>query len=134
MENNVLKIMKKICRLCDVRMFSLIATGVILGSSLSACQQTTAPQHVVQAPKEPVSGITPSTFRLPSGDGCSGDVARYRAVMDNDLATGHVNTSVHARVTSEINQAHEVCLSGRDPQASAMIRSTQIKFGYKAGD
>ena len=40
-----------------------------------------------------------------SGTGCSGEISRYRAVMSNDLAMGHVNQSVYNRVDREIAQA-----------------------------
>ncbi len=123
------KTMKKLCR------FSCRLLGIAsVCTFLAACQQTT-PQStpVMIAPSQPVSGVTPSSFRLPDGAGCVGDVARYRAVMDNDLATGHVSASVHGRVIAEINEADNVCRSGQDAQASRMIRATQVKFGYKAG-
>jgi hypothetical protein len=127
-EDDVRKGVKKICQqsLKSV-MISAFAVG------MTACQQTTAPTIVQQPLKtpEPVSGITPSSFRLPEGTGCTGDVARYRAVMDNDLATGHVYKGVYARVITEIDQADSACRAGRDAEASGMIHTTKIKFGYK---
>ena len=73
---------------------------------------------------------TPPGFALPSGDGCRGDVARFRAVMSNDYQTGNVNLSVYRSVTSEIDQADHVCAAGDGGRASAMIRATKSKFGY----
>lgn len=98
--------------------------------TLAACN-TTAPQ--VSAPLAPVSSaasVTPQGFRLPAGSGCAADVARFRAVMDNDLATGHVAKSVYERVTAEIDQAATACQNGQDGPARAMIAATKTRFGY----
>ena len=90
---------------------------------LAACNQT--------APPAPASAsVTPSGFRMPEGSGCHGEIARYRAVMDNDLAMGHVNQSVHARVAREIDQAAAACAAGRDAEAQRMIRTAKSRYGY----
>lgn len=91
---------------------------------LAACNQTAAPQAPGSA------SVTPSSFRLPEGSGCQGEVARYRAVMNNDLAMGHVNQSVYSRVDKEIGQAEAACAAGRDAQAMSMIRATKSRHGY----
>ena len=41
------------------------------------------------------SPVTPPSFQMPGGSGCAGEIARYRAVQDNDLAMGHVAKSVY---------------------------------------
>jgi hypothetical protein len=97
-------------------------------SILAACTQTAAPPP---APTTSVSGVTPSTFALPSGSGCAGEVARYRAVMDNDLATGHVGKSVHGKVSGEIEEAAAACAAGRDAEAVHMIAATKARYGYR---
>ncbi len=97
-------------------------TGV-LALPLAACNQTT--------PSAPASAtVTPSGFRMPEGVGCQGEVARYKAVMDNDLAMGHVNQSVYGRVSREIDQAAAACAAGRDAEAQRMIRATKSRYGY----
>ena len=95
---------------------------------LAACTQTAAPPP---APAISVSGVTPSTFALPSGSGCAGEVQRYRAVMDNDLATGHVGKTVHAKVSAEIDEAASACAAGRDAEAVRMIAATKARYGYR---
>ncbi|HEX8665968.1 MAG TPA: hypothetical protein VF744_18285 [Beijerinckiaceae bacterium] len=97
-------------------------------SILAACTQTAAPPP---APAASVSGVTPSTFALPSGNGCAGEIQRYRAVMDNDLATGHVGKSVHAKVLSEVDEAATACAAGRDAEAVRMIAATKARHGYR---
>src|SRR4051794_14163816 len=94
------------------------------------CTQTAAPP-AAPAPAASASGVTPSGFALPTGSGCSGEVSRYRAVMDNDLATGHVAKAVHARITAEIDQAASACGAGRDAESVRMIAATKARFGYR---
>ena len=100
-----------------------------LSCALAACQSA-APPAPPAASDYTVPGVTPSTFRLPSGTGCSGEVERFQAVMDNDLASGHTTKGVHARVSSEISAARSTCAAGNDGGAVAQIRSTKAKFGY----
>jgi hypothetical protein len=99
------------------------------GFALAACQSAAPP-----APPAPsdytVPGVTPSTFRLPSGSGCSGEVERFQAVMDNDLASGHTTKGVHTRVSSEIDSARKSCAAGNEGGAIGQIKATKAKFGY----
>jgi len=100
-----------------------------LGLMLAACQSAAPPTP--PAPSDyAVPGVTPSTFRLPSGSGCSGEVARFQAVMDNDLASGHTTNSVHGRVSAEIASARATCSAGNEGGAIGQIRATKAKFGY----
>jgi hypothetical protein len=96
--------------------------------ALSACNQTTTP---VAAPASPASGVTAASFQMPAGAGCTGEVSRFRAVMDNDLATGHVARSVHGRVVAEIDGAGAACAAGRDAEAQRMVASIKARYGYR---
>ena len=69
--------------------------------------------------------------RLPEGAGCSGEAARYRAVMDNDLATGHVSKGVYQQVTREIDQAGAACAAGREVEAVRMVQASKARHGYR---
>ena len=106
-----------------------LLSACLFGALAAAgCTQTRAPAP----PVAPVAaGVTPSTFRLPEGGGCAGEVARYRAVMDNDLATGHVGQSVYDRVTREIDQAGAACAAGRDAEAVRMVDASKARHGYR---
>src|SRR3954471_4369179 len=64
------------------RLRAALAAAALVAAA--ACTQTSAPPP---APAASVSAVTPSGFALPAGSGCAGEVSRYRAVMDNDLAT-----------------------------------------------
>ena len=74
--------------------------------------------------------VTPPSFQMPEGSGCGGDIARYRAVQENDLAMGHVAKSVYAQIKREIEAAEKICSAGQDAKASAMIHASQARHGY----
>jgi hypothetical protein len=91
---------------------------------LAACNQT--------APPAPSAAMTtPSSFRMPEGTGCKGEIDRYRAVMGNDLAMGHVNRSVYDRIETELEQASSVCAAGRDADSIRMVNATKSRHGYR---
>lgn len=105
--------------------------SVLAAIGLAACQSTTAE---VPAP-QPVASATPSyvtrpDFRLPEGTGCAGDIARFRAVMDNDLATGHVTREVHGRVVADLRAPEGACSAGRAGEASAALTAVKRRYGY----
>jgi hypothetical protein len=102
---------------------ALCLTGFV-ALPLAACNQTAS------APAPAGAGVTPSGFRMPEGSGCKGEVDRYRAVMSNDLAMGHVNQSVYGRVDREIGQAEAACAAGRDAEAVRMLNATKARHGY----
>jgi hypothetical protein len=100
-----------------------LCLAAVAALALAACNQTSGP-----APSS--ATVTPSSFRMPDGSGCKGEIDRYRAIMDNDLAMGHVNKSVHARVVREIEQAAATCAAGRDGEAVRLINTTKSRYGY----
>jgi hypothetical protein len=97
---------------------------------LAACNQTAPPPTASVAQPQSASLVTPAGFRLPEGQGCSGEIARFRAVQDNDLATGHVGKSVHTRIGAEIDQAAALCSAGNDAGARSALSGTKKRFGY----
>lgn len=112
------------------RSLPLAACLSVIGAiGLSACNQTSAsapaPVAAAAAP-----GVTPSSFSLPSGSGCAGEIARFRAVVDNDLATGHTTATVHARIRADLDGAASACTAGREAEAVRAVASTKSRFGY----
>ena len=106
---------------------------MVAGLALAGCN---SPQSA-QGPAAPAvsaastnSGVTAPGFKLPAGEGCAGDIARYRAVMDNDKATGHVGEGVYNQIIGEIEGASAACQAGRDAEARAMVRSSKARHGY----
>ena len=74
--------------------------------------------------------FTPPSFRLPEGSGCSGDIARWQAIQENDYHGGNIGLPVYRRIQAEIAQAAAACQAGRDAQASALVRASRIRHGY----
>jgi hypothetical protein len=74
--------------------------------------------------------VAPSNFQMPQGTGCAGEVARYRAVQDDDLAMGQIARPVYNQIHEEISAAAQVCSAGHDGEASAMILASRKRHGY----
>ena len=74
--------------------------------------------------------FTPQDFALPDGQGCSGEVARWQAIQDNDYHSGNIGLPVYRRIQTEIAQAAAACQAGRDTQATAMIHASRARHGY----
>ncbi len=77
--------------------------------------------------------MTPQNFQMPSGEGCAGDIARYRAIQDNDLAMGHVAKSVYNQIKKEIAEAETQCSEGHEAEARATILASRQRHGYPTG-
>ncbi len=104
--------------------------------SLAACNSSgPAPVQQVSTPVAQNSRprlVSDPNFKLPEGSGCSGAVNRYRAIMDNDLETGHTTKSVHDQIIGEIDQAASACAAGNDAGARGMISASRSRHGYPA--
>lgn len=88
---------------------------------------------VALAQEEPKPGslsVTPPGFELPKGGDCNAEIARYRAIQQNDLAMGHVAQSVYNQIKGEISAAEKVCAAGKDAQARSMIVASKRRHGY----
>jgi hypothetical protein len=103
-------------RLSFAAAFALIA--------LAGCNSAQPPAAVASR------NVTPEHFALPSGAGCAGAIARYRAVLGNDLAMGHVGQGVYATIQSELGAADSACAAGRDGEAVALVRASKARHGY----
>jgi hypothetical protein len=103
--------------------------AVIAALCLAGCNSAgPAPAAAPPAPGSLV--VAPSNFQMPQGGGCAGDVARYRAVQDDDLAMGQIAQSVYDQVHKEIAEAAQACSAGRDAEARAMILASRKRHGY----
>ena len=111
--------------------------------TLSGCNGGSKPEPAARAstPAAPAAatyrnvpaGVTPSSFRMPSGGGCKGDVARWAAIQDNDLKSGHVSPSVYKKIQAEITEARAACDAGQGAKASALVRASRVRHGYPGG-
>jgi hypothetical protein len=103
----------------------ILFVALILAASAASAQQS-----------PPVPGsihITPQNFRLPEGGSCSGEIARYRAIQDNDLAMGHVAKSVYNQIKNEIAGAERECAAGHDAKSRSMLTASKQRHGYPTG-
>jgi hypothetical protein len=103
--------------------FRPLCLAGLVALPFAACNQTAT------APSPAAPGML-SSFYVPDGSGCRDEIGRYRAVMSNDLAMGHVSQSVYTRVDREIGQAEAACAAGRDAEAMRMINATKARNGY----
>jgi len=111
-----------------MRTLAPLSLTVFAAFVLAACNPP-APQAA--APPAPGSAIvTPTDFQLPQGGDCSAEIARYRAIQDNDLSMGHVAQSVYNQIKREIAAAETVCSAGQDARAKAMIVASERRHGY----
>jgi hypothetical protein len=104
------------------------ALAALLLAGCNTPEQSFTAQAQTPAPGTAV--VTPPNFSMPNGAGCAGDIARYRAVQDNDLAMGHVAKSVYNQIQREIAAAEKVCAAGKDREATTMIRASEKRHGY----
>ena len=107
--------------------------GCIVAFALSACNSSAPSPQAAAGPSSGIPYVTAPGFKLPEGTGCAGEVARYQAVMDNDLETGHVNAAVHTKISGEIATARSACTAGHDGQARGLVVASKKRHGYPAG-
>lgn len=118
-----------------------VTLAVALPGLVAGCNSTgaSAPQPVAStAPPSSAyaglpAGVSPPGFTLPSGSGCSVAVARWQAIQDNDLNSGHVSQTVYDQIGKEIAQAGAACQAGRGAEAESLIRTSRTRHGYPAG-
>ncbi len=101
---------------------SLAALAV---AALGACQQRSAP-----AVAEP-SPIVPAPIALPTGSGCGPEIARTKAIVDSDVATGNLNKPVGDRFNADLAQAAAECSAGKSGEALHLLAAAKSRFGYR---
>ena len=107
---------------------TLVGLGAILfagAAAASALAQSVDPDrgYATQA-------FTPKSFVMPEGEGCAGEVARWKAVQDNDYASGNIGLKVYHQIAAEIARAEAACSSGHDKESQAMVRDSKRRHGY----
>lgn len=101
-----------------------IAAGFGLVALLAGCNSVSGPGGTF------ASMASPHRVELPDGKGCGGQVARYRAIIANDLTIGQVNTKVAVKINREIDQADHACEAGDSRRSMAIIRASRVRYGY----
>jgi hypothetical protein len=104
----------------------IVSASVLLIAANAPAQQTSTPAPGSVA-------VTPQDFHLPEGGGCAGEIARYRAIQDNDLSMGHVARRVYDQIKVEVAAAERECSAGHDAKARAMVIASKKRHGYPTG-
>jgi PBP1b-binding outer membrane lipoprotein LpoB len=106
-----------------MRAFLVLSAALLL----AGCNQTTSPQ--ASAPeRSPVA--TQSHVKLPAGAPCTGELERFRAIIDSDLETGNVGQKVHDSMISEMRQPESQCAAGNEGGSHAALASVKARHGY----
>jgi hypothetical protein len=109
--------------------FARISFVMVFASAVAGCNSAPPPQPLAQ--QDPGSrNVTPAGLKLPEGSGCSGSIARYRAIMDNDRAMGHVNQGVYNQIQNEIGDAESACSAGQEARALTLVHASKARHGY----
>lgn len=95
-------------------------------AALGACQS----QPKVREPVVPVGG-PPAPPVLPTGTGCGPEIARTRAIVDSDLATGNLEKPVADRFHADLDRATAACAAGREGEARGLLASAKSRYGYR---
>jgi len=110
---------------------SAAGLAAIAAFALAGCNAKPV-EPLAAAPANRLAYVSDPEFKLPDGGGCAGDIARFRALIDNDLATGHVDKSVHTSLVGEIDSAKLLCEGGQESRALAALATAKRRHGYPA--
>lgn len=101
---------------------SLAALAV---AALGACQQRATPAVAEPAP------VIPAPLALPTGSGCGPEIARTKAIVDSDVATGNLNRPVGDRFNADLAQAAGECAAGKSGEALHLLAAAKSRYGYR---
>jgi hypothetical protein len=103
----------------------LLPASLAAALAFSACNSARAPAPAPAEAPPPSAAV-----KLPEGAGCTAQIARFRAIQDNDLKMGHVNKTVYGQIAGEIAEAESACAAGEDARAQSLIRASRSRHGY----
>lgn len=104
---------------------SLPLVACLAAVALGACSASgPAPKAAAVAP------VAAAAVPLPQGPGCGPAIARTRAVVDSDVATGNLNQPVGDRFSADLARASEACSGGRDREALGLLAAAKARYGY----
>jgi len=106
-----------------------LLAAAVAALALAGCNRTASAPPA--PPPGAVPGVTPNTFAMPTGTGCAGEIARFRAVLANDVQTGNVNQSVANRANPDLDRASAACSAGREGEALSIVSAAKTRIGYR---
>lgn len=104
---------------------------LMLGASLllAGCVSAGPGPQPVAAAVEPGPAAPLPAASGPAG--CAGPIGDYQAVIANDVATGHLNKGVHARVAADLGPVRAACAAGREADANRALAGVKARYGYR---
>ncbi len=108
-------------RLLHVSCPAVVASALLL----AGCNQTGSPAAL------PMTQAGAAT-QMPGGAGCTGQIGRFRTVIENENRVGQVSPSVYSRLDADVSRAEAACAAGRDAEAQRMLAATKARYGYPA--
>ena len=96
---------------------------------LAACNAFAQPPQIDGSEAGSIM-VAQQDAQLPQGGTCAGDIARYRAIQEQDIKMGHVAKSVYNKIKVEIAAAEVECNNGHEAHARQMILVSKKKHGY----
>lgn len=116
----------------STKRLAISAPFLALMLALAGCNANQPPPSI-EAARPPAQSPGRIVPRAAPEDGCASDIARYRAIQDNDLAAGHVNKDVYTQIQAEIAEAERACNAGDQLRARYLLRASKERHGYPAG-
>jgi hypothetical protein len=103
--------------------------SLVLAALLAGCTAMTA-----QSPDGSTSvGVIAGgvNFHIPGPSRCAGPIGDFQGVIENDINTGNVSKSVHARITAELEPVKAACAAGREADATRQLAALKARHGYR---
>lgn len=101
----------------------------IAALALAACNESSGSGT---GPTAAATAAPPSSFGLPPGAPCSGEIGRYESVVKDDLRTGNVEQKVYDQIQRELGRAAAACSAAKGGEAHAIVAASKEKHGYRA--
>ncbi len=70
-------------------------------------------------------------FHIPGPSRCAGPIGDFQGVIENDVGSGNLNKSVHARITAELEPVKAACAAGREADATRQLAALKARHGYR---
>ena len=109
----------------------VIFATLALGLALAGCNETNADLGGPSTSMAASAGGS-SSYRLPPGAPCTGEINRYHDVVKGDLATGNVEQKVYDQIDTELHRAATSCSSGKGGEAHSIVAASKARHGYRA--
>lgn len=108
----------------------IVPLAVVASLAVAGCNETNG--SLASGPDASTLPPTNSSFGLPPGSPCSGEIARYEGVVKSDLRTGNVEQKVFDQIQAELKRAAAACRAGHGGESHSIVAASKSKHGYRA--